>query len=201
VRGFSQEHLILQHIRRLRALGKPYSNYVAPLIGSFSLYGLYIILPSLRPISDIFGHRDVGGTALRLSLQLASGVQFLHDHHIAHLDIKPDNLGLTTDWVLQIIDFGLSVFVLDDDQLMLGKRGTEGFMAPEILNNTLYSPIRADRYSCGHVFLYFAKHSYKRERLHAFAVKLTSKEPLQRPALQRWVEQFYEDLFLDHPFL
>jgi len=47
----------------------------------------------------------------------------------------------------------------EDDQIN-NYLETKGWMAPEIGTknglNQLYSPIRADRYSCGHVFKVFA---------------------------------------------
>ncbi|KAJ3845843.1 hypothetical protein EV368DRAFT_53504, partial [Lentinula lateritia] len=54
------------------------------------------------------------------------GVQFFHDHHIALLDIKPDNLLLTQSRRLQIIDFDASVRFTHEDQTICGSTGTEG---------------------------------------------------------------------------
>ncbi|KIK53380.1 hypothetical protein GYMLUDRAFT_179001 [Collybiopsis luxurians FD-317 M1] len=94
---------------------------------------------------------------MHLSNELVSGVQFLHNHGIVHLDIKLDNLVLTIEWELQIIDFGALVFFSSKDDMRIGKCSTRGFMVPEIIQNVLFSPVRADCYSCSHVFLQFAK--------------------------------------------
>ncbi|PCH38393.1 kinase-like protein, partial [Wolfiporia cocos MD-104 SS10] len=94
-----------------------------------------------------------------LSQDLAKGLTFIHKNGIAHLDIKPANLVYTDEHRLQIIDFDIAVQVKDEDDLMCGYLGTEGWMAPEIGKkdgpHPLYSPIRADRWSCGRVFLVF----------------------------------------------
>ncbi|KAH8115490.1 kinase-like domain-containing protein, partial [Phellopilus nigrolimitatus] len=91
-----------------------------------------------------------------LSRDLARGVTFLHDHGIAHLDIKPANMVYTDEYRLQIIDFDVSVRVKDENDEIEGYNGTELWKAPEIGpmdgEGYFYSPIKADRYLCGFVF-------------------------------------------------
>ncbi|KIK57411.1 hypothetical protein GYMLUDRAFT_61397 [Collybiopsis luxurians FD-317 M1] len=187
VRGLSQEHRILERIRRLKANGVAFAEFIAPLIGFFTLHGIYIVLPSLRPITEIYDHPDI---ALRLSFELAAGVQFLHSNHIAHLDIKPDNLTLTSSWMLQIIDFGASIFVTNEEEEVSGRCSTEGYMAPEMVNSSLFNPIKVDRYSCGCVFLFFAQFNSNCQLLH-FASELMREQPSERPPLHHWLKQTF----------
>lgn len=37
------------------------------------------------------------------------GLEFLHDHHVMHLDIKPDNIFLDAEGRCKIGDFGLAI--------------------------------------------------------------------------------------------
>ncbi|THH09675.1 hypothetical protein EW145_g1855 [Phellinidium pouzarii] len=128
-----------------------------------SSVGKCIVLPKLKCVGNELSLGSDGG-ALRghyidLSRDLAREMTFLHDQNIAHLDVKPNNLVYTSEYHLQIIDFDLSVFVESEDEEMKGYIGSEGYMAPEIESwdgEVPYSPIKADRFSCGIVFKDFA---------------------------------------------
>ncbi|KIY47238.1 kinase-like protein, partial [Fistulina hepatica ATCC 64428] len=83
---------------------------------------------------------------------LIKGLAYLHKLCIAHRDIKPDNLLIDGDFCLKIIDFDIAIQVKDKDEEVSGHRGAKGWEAPEVKNKlSTYSPIKADRWSCGHV--------------------------------------------------
>ncbi|KAH9932356.1 kinase-like domain-containing protein, partial [Fomitopsis serialis] len=84
-----------------------------------------------------------------LSYDLISGLSFLHTHNVAHRDVKPANLVYTADYRLQIIDFDIALRVVGEDEMREGFCGSAGWTAPEV--GKTYSPIRADRWSCGRV--------------------------------------------------
>jgi serine/threonine protein kinase len=91
------------------------------------------------------------------SQQLIEGVAFLHGHGIAHLDIRPQNIVALPNQLL-IIDFDISVRVDGPNPLIDRWCGTPGWMAPEIGHQDgpkcLYSPIRADLWTCGLMLRY-----------------------------------------------
>ncbi|KAF8263659.1 kinase-like domain-containing protein, partial [Lactarius quietus] len=88
---------------------------------------------------------------------LIEGLAYLHEHNIAHRDIKPDNLVCDSNCRLQIIDFDVALQVQDENTLTDKYRGTKGWTAPEMGKGkqdeptSMHSPIRADRWSCGRV--------------------------------------------------
>ncbi|KAI0245958.1 kinase-like domain-containing protein, partial [Lactifluus subvellereus] len=83
---------------------------------------------------------------------LIKGLAYLHKLCIAHRDIKPDNLLVDPDFCLKIIDFDIAMQVKDEDEEVDGKCGTTHWMAPEVEKKcSTYSPIKADRWSCGRV--------------------------------------------------
>ncbi|KAI9444358.1 kinase-like domain-containing protein [Lactarius psammicola] len=105
-----------------------------------------------------------------LRIQFLEGVAFLHEHGIAHLDLKPGNVLVhgksgSLSPRLSIIDFGLSVFAESEETLVEGYRGTPSWAAPEVEENARkYSAILADRFSCGKVLKYFANTPPNRQR-------------------------------------
>ncbi|KFY21387.1 hypothetical protein V493_07434, partial [Pseudogymnoascus sp. VKM F-4281 (FW-2241)] len=61
------------------------------------------------------------------------GIEFLHAQGIAHRDIKPDNLLLTADDVLKVVDFGVSEMFEKDQKMMTAKSaGSPAFLPPEL---------------------------------------------------------------------
>lgn len=75
----------------------------------------------------------------------------MHANEIVHRDIKPDNLLLSKDNVLKIVDFGVSeMFVKGNDKLKKSA-GSPAFMAPElcIAKHGEVSGIATDIWSMG----------------------------------------------------
>ena len=73
--------------------------------------------------------------------QLLAGVAHCHSRRVAHLDIKLENVVLTSSGVIKIIDFGLShVYnanadgTADRSEPLTGYVGTRSYMAPEVLS-------------------------------------------------------------------
>lgn len=87
---------------------------------------------------------------LRLFWQLLQSIQYAHSQNVVHRDLKPDNVMITADGMLKIMDFGLAV--LDnrhsqtrDDQIM----GTMAYFAPEQAKGGKEVDHRADLYALG----------------------------------------------------
>ncbi|RCH81919.1 hypothetical protein CU098_000707, partial [Rhizopus stolonifer] len=70
--------------------------------------------------------------ARRYFKEMMLGIEYLHANDIVHRDIKPDNLLLSQQDVLKIVDFGVSeMFVKGNDKLKKSA-GSPAFMAPEL---------------------------------------------------------------------
>ncbi|KAI1412912.1 Pkinase-domain-containing protein [Hypoxylon sp. FL1857] len=64
---------------------------------------------------------------------LILGIEYLHAQGVVHRDIKPDNLLLTEDDVLKIVDFGVSEIFEKPDSMMTSKSaGSPAFLPPEL---------------------------------------------------------------------
>ncbi|KAI0981043.1 hypothetical protein GJ496_010316 [Pomphorhynchus laevis] len=117
---------------------------------------LYIFLDyavcSLQELLDDYQRPFPAWQLHKYFVQLISGVEFLHCHHIVHNDLKPGNLLLTYDQVVKICDFG-SAEILDkfEEQDHCQRcRGTPAFQAPEVAaGQDDYSATKLDIWSAG----------------------------------------------------
>jgi serine/threonine protein kinase len=127
-----------------------------------------------------------------LTRQLFEAVQFMHDHNVAHMDLKPTNILVSKTYGrLTIIDFGLSVRLGNKTELCEGHAGTQGYMAPEI-GNRKFSPIRADLWSVGKVvkdLCMLCRHpSTNLDRLSDLSERLLNDDPSKRPMMSEVLE-------------
>jgi len=192
VRKGSKEPAIYEYLCTRRSQ----SPHVIRLIEAVpSANGEWLILPKLRSIRDqrLMSSGGVAGL-VRLGWGLIKGLGYLHEHRLAHRDIKPDNLVCDDGLCLRIIDFDLAIQVEDEDTEIAEYCGTEEWTAPEMGEEDgptpMHSPIKADRWSCGRVIL---RHimvglvgTTGDPRLFKFANSLMAKDPQERPSLVEW---------------
>ncbi len=87
------------------------------------------------------------------------------------------------DFCLEIIDFDMAMQVKDENEDVNDQYGTKRWMAPEIDEKLMYSPIKADRWSTGLVLLYLEESGKEEELMMAIAWNLTAHDPKQRPSM------------------
>jgi len=84
----------------------------------------------------------------KIGAQVASALQYAHEHGTLHRDIKPANLLIDQQGVVWVADFGLAKAVEQDDVSRTGDIvGTLRYMAPEQLYGT--AEPRSDMFSLG----------------------------------------------------
>ena len=97
--------------------------------------------------------------ALRVFVQIARGVQALHDHSLIHFDLKPANVFLRGD-IARVGDYGLSKLVCESRMSLSFGRGTPYYMAPEMLQRR--GDHRSDIYSLGVILRGRSGHPFDR---------------------------------------
>lgn len=95
--------------------------------------------------------------AISYAIQIASGLGAAHEKSIIHRDLKPDNLFLTKDDRVKILDFGLAKVIQPKNGIASAEptltlpgiaMGTIGYMAPEQVRG-LATDHRADIFAFG----------------------------------------------------
>ncbi len=129
--------------------------------------------------------------ACQLGLQALSALEAAHDRGLVHRDIKLQNLFLTEDGVLKLLDFGVAKAtseVLDAEEGTLHVVGTPETMSPEQARGQS-GDARSDIYSLGAV-LYELVTGHPTHRAESFAALLRAKSckdalPIRERAPQR----------------
>ncbi len=85
--------------------------------------------------------------ALDFSMQVASGLEAAHEHHVIHRDIKPQNIIVSKNGNLKVTDFGIAKAATSNTMSTAGM-GSVHYISPEQARGG-YSDERSDIYSMG----------------------------------------------------
>jgi serine/threonine protein kinase/Tfp pilus assembly protein PilF len=103
------------------------------------------------------------GQALDVAGQISEALAVAHRHGIIHRDVKPQNIVVTADGQVKVLDFGLAKFVQKQPEIEVTNRpleqtsplglvvGTVAYMSPEQARGEVLD-FRTDIYSFGIVF-------------------------------------------------
>ena len=88
--------------------------------------------------------------SLDLLIQACRGLDEAHRNHFVHRDIKPDNLFVTEEGVVKVMDFGIAKQTTAEGMTLTGTiLGTPGYMAPEQIDGSSPVSQASDQYAVG----------------------------------------------------
>lgn len=121
-----------------------------PVAGKHYLVLEYIDGPTAHSVLATSGRMAVG-VAVRIGIDIARALQFLHSRQYVHRDVKPDNVLLHPDGVAKLADLGLAKRLNDDPQLTTATQGvgTSYYMAYEQSLNANLVDGRSDVFALG----------------------------------------------------
>jgi serine/threonine-protein kinase len=146
----------LREIRYASQLNHP---HIAPLLDSGeSNYLLWFVMPfvageTLRQV--ITRERTLPiDRAVRVATEVLDALAHAHEHHLAHRDIKPDNIVLSaSDGGAIVVDFGIARAIASSGEDRVTRSGfvvgTEEYMSPEQASGSPNIDGRTDLYSLG----------------------------------------------------
>lgn len=80
--------------------------------------------------------------------QILSALQHIHNHNIAHRDVKLENVLIDNRGRVFVVDLGLCAFI-EENKLCRDWCGSDNYLAPEIVRRNAYNGYKADVFSTG----------------------------------------------------
>lgn len=145
-------------LREIKVAARLQHPHILPVYDSGESAGrLWFTMPYVEgeSLRDRLGraHRLPLGEALRITREVAQGLQYAHDHGVVHRDIKPENILLTGDGSTLIADFGVarSLGNAATERLTVAGMvvGTPTYMSPEQATSEAAIDGRSDVYALG----------------------------------------------------
>lgn len=85
---------------------------------------------------------------ISISIQMVSGIQAAHNHHIIHRDIKPQNIIISKDGKVKVTDFGIARATTSTKTISTNVMGSVHYTSPEQARGGIVDE-RSDIYSAG----------------------------------------------------
>ncbi len=112
-----------------------------------------------KKLTDIIDDIDNDDQLVNLFKDILNAVKQLHSYGIIHRDLKPDNILMTDDGIIKVIDYGLVKLIDFSSITRTGDNiGSPMFMAPEQIVDSKHITTKSDIYSLGVIlYLMFTK--------------------------------------------
>mmetsp|Transcript_16751 Transcript_16751/g.42816 ORF Transcript_16751/g.42816 Transcript_16751/m.42816 type:complete len:617 (+) Transcript_16751:185-2035(+) len=122
---------------------------------------------------------------------ILKALDYLHSHNVVHRDLKSENIMLTTDGDVKLIDFGLSEFLRGREEIDI--LGSPFWIPPEMIRLDPHTE-KADIWSFAISVLEFAnkRPPHRKNALHAMFTVATKgiEQPFDKPAL--WSAELHD---------
>ena len=119
--------------RMLAALNHPHIAQVYGIEDSSAGSAIVMELVPGRTLGDLIRSRAVGTLeALAYARQVALALDAAHEKGIIHRDLKPDNIKVTPDGVVKVLDFGLAKARIEDHGSTGWPRACSGLIYPTV---------------------------------------------------------------------
>jgi serine/threonine-protein kinase len=101
-------------------------------------------------LKELFARQDpvLAENVAQILIDMASGLEHVHESGFMHLDFKPENVLVTRNGNVRLIDFDLAQPIPEKPVKLSKNPGTPGYMAPEQLKREPVDP-RADIFAFG----------------------------------------------------
>ncbi|XP_061337448.1 serine/threonine-protein kinase STY46-like [Gastrolobium bilobum] len=143
-REFAQEVYIMRKVRH---------KNVVQFIGACTKPPRLCIVTEFMSGGSVYDylHKQKGSfkfpTLLKVAIDVAKGMNYLHQHNIIHRDLKAANLLMDENCIVKVADFGVAR-VKAQSGVMTAETGTYRWMAPEVIEHKPYDH-KADVFSFG----------------------------------------------------
>ncbi|CAK8681393.1 unnamed protein product [Clavelina lepadiformis] len=126
---------------------------------------------------------------VRWFIQICMALQYLHQQHILHRDLKTQNIFLTKTKMVKVGDLGIARVLEGATDMATTLIGTPYYMSPELFSNKPYS-YKSDVWSLGCCVYEMTtlKHAFNAKDMNSLVYKILKKRPPKMP------DQYSEEL-------
>lgn len=109
-----------------------------------SVHHLHLLMeyPNAEPLNNFIKHKNQRflpeSEAKTIFKQIVEAIKHCHKKCVVHRDVKLENILVSEQNIVKLIDFGFSIAIAPDTKLNIFC-GTPSYMAPEIVNKQNYS--------------------------------------------------------------
>ena len=143
--GATQAGRLLTEAKRATAIDSPHIAQVFDVCSHRGEWLLAMEYVAGRSLREVLSAPLPAETFFALAVQIAETIETAHASGILHCDIKPENIMVTEQGFVKVLDFGLARLMASPDgsnetvsvaSAAAAFAGTPGYMAPEVLRET-----------------------------------------------------------------